>query len=463
MDNATIAAVSTPYGKGGISVIRISGENAISVADACFFAISGKKLSETATHRAVYGHIKLGGKIVDDVVATLFKAPASYTGEDTVEISCHGGILVTREVLEAILKSGARPAEAGEFTRRAFVNGKLSLSKAEAVIDIIDAATHDKLALARANAGGVLSNRVKEIYDKLCTLVSTAYVFADYPDEDLTDISSKELELSLLRCLEDLEKLSDTYKMGHAINEGIFTAIVGRPNTGKSSLLNALIGSDRAIVSDVAGTTRDTVEETVNIGSITLRLCDTAGIRDTQDSVEKIGVERSVAAIEKAELILAVFDLSTPFNAEDSEIIDMLAGKNCEKIAVLNKTDVIADTYLSTTVSKRISDSFEHIVTVSAKNNDNIGLLREKIEKLYVENKIDYENDAILTCARQKVAVESAIEALRCAVTALKNGFTTDVAGMDIEDAMSKLAQVDSREVSADIVDSIFHRFCVGK
>lgn len=463
MDNATIAALSTPYGKGGIAVIRISGEKAITVADACFLARSGKKIADTPSHKAVYGNIVMDGKVIDDVVLTLFKAPASYTGEDTVEISCHGGILITQKVLECVLKAGARPALPGEYTRRAFINGKLSLSKAEAIIDVIDAQTDDKLALARANVNGVLSNKIQAIYDKLCALVSTAYVFADYPDEDLTDISSKELEIGLLRCLEDLEKLSSTYKSGHAINDGIYTAIVGRPNTGKSSLLNALLGNNRAIVSDIAGTTRDTVEESVSVGSITLRLCDTAGIRETDDTIEKIGVERSIDAIEKAELILAVFDVSSDFTDDDDAILDVLEKKECEKIAVLNKSDMSADTYITTEFSKRISDSFENIITISAKNGDNVPLLCEMIEKLFVENKIDYDTSAILTKARQKNAVDSACDLIRCAVSALSKGFTPDVAGMDIEEAMSKLLEVDSKEVSADIVDNIFHRFCVGK
>lgn len=463
MDNATIAAVSTPYGRGGIAVIRVSGELAINVVDNCFSTRSGKKIADAPSHRAIYGNIVSGTKVIDDVVVTLFRAPASYTGEDTVEISCHGGILVTQKVLECVLKSGARPALPGEYTRRAFINGKLSLSKAEAIIDVIDAQTEDKLALARANVDGVLSNKIQSVYDKLCALVSTAYVFADYPDEDLTDISTKELELGLMRCLEELERLCATYKSGHAINEGIYTAIVGRPNTGKSSLLNALLGNNRAIVSDVAGTTRDTVEESVCVGSITLRLCDTAGIRETEDTVERIGVERSLEAIEKAELILAVFDVSSRLTSEDEAIIEVLEKHDCEKIAVLNKSDMSANTFISTELSKRISDSFENIITISAKNGDNVPLLCEKIEKLFVENKIDYDTSAILTRARQKNAVVSACEAIRCAISALKNGFTPDVAGMDIEDAMSKLLEVDSREVSADIVDSIFHRFCVGK
>lgn len=463
MDNATIAAVSTPYGRGGIAVIRVSGELAINVVDNCFSTRSGKKIADAPSHRAIYGNIVSDGKVIDDVVVTVFRAPASYTGEDTVEISCHGGILVTQKVLECVLKCGARPALPGEYTRRAFINGKLSLSKAEAIIDVIDAQTEDKLALARANVSGVLSNKIQSVYDKLCALVSTAYVFADYPDEDLTDISTKELELGLMRCLEELERLCATYKSGHAINEGIYTAIVGRPNTGKSSLLNALLGNNRAIVSDVAGTTRDTVEESVCVGSITLRLCDTAGIRETEDTVERIGVERSIEAIEKAELILAVFDVSSRLTSEDEAIIEVLEKNDCEKIAVLNKSDMSANTFISTELSKRISDNFENIITISAKNGDNVPLLCEKIEKLFVENKIDYDTSAILTRARQKNAVVSACEAIRCAISALKNGFTPDVAGMDIEDAMSKLLEVDSREVSADIVDSIFHRFCVGK
>lgn len=458
----TIAAISTPYGKGGIAVIRISGGEAIEVASRVFRPASGKQLTDIEGGRIIYGAIcePLGGRAIDDGMAAVMRAPHSYTGEDTVELSCHGGVLLTEKVLGAVFSAGARPAEAGEFTRRAFVAGKLSLTEAEAVINLIDAESEEMLRLARSHTAGRLTAKLDEYYRSLCDLVSSAYVYADYPDEDLADLSADEMREALKALIADMSALSDTYRVGHAICEGIQTVIVGRPNTGKSSLLNRLLGRDRAIVSDIAGTTRDTIEEKVQVGKVTLRLVDTAGLRESDDKIEQIGVERSYAALGEAELVLAVFDGAQALTDEERQLIDKLAGYPVPKLALVNKSDITQGE------SERIASlgsAFDAVIPISAMTGEGIDRLRAKIEALYAEGEIDYDTTAILANARQKGALDRALAGVRSALDALSGGFTPDVAGLDLEEAMAALSEADGRAVSSDIVDSIFHRFCVGK
>ncbi len=461
----TIAAISTPYGKGGIAVLRISGEEAIAIAERIFFPASGRALTQYPPAHMTYGTVRnpdltgVPGKLIDDGMAVYFRAPHSYTGEDTVEISCHGGILLTEQVLTAILSAGARPAEAGEFTRRAFVAGKLSLTEAEAVINLIDARSEEALRLARSHTEGRLTAKLAEFYEELRTLLSTAYVFADYPDEDLTDLSAEEMQARLTALAEEMRILADSYRIGHAIGEGISAVLVGRPNTGKSSLLNRLLGRDRAIVSNIAGTTRDTIEETVQMGKVTLRLTDTAGLRESDDPIEQIGVRRSVAALESAELILAVFDLADGLTDEDRELITRLEGCSAPCIALLNKSDRA----LGTWDAAALGGPFCAVCTVSAETGEGLEALRNQIESLFVAGEIDYDTTPILANARQKGALDRARVGVEDARRALAAGFTPDVAGLDLEEAMAALSEADGRSVSADIVDAIFHRFCVGK
>lgn len=458
---STIAAISTPYGRGGIAVIRISGIDAVGIADKIFKAKNKKSLADTEGGRIVYGDILAQGRIIDDGMAALFRAPHSYTGEDTVEISCHGGILITESVLTAALAAGAVQAEAGEFTKRAFVNGKLSLSEAEAVINLIDAETKDKMYLARSHASGVFSRAVDRIYESLLTLVSQTYVFADYPDEDLTDLTPTELRDGIANALADVNALQATYKAGHAISDGIYTVVAGKPNTGKSSLMNALLGRERAIVSSHAGTTRDYLEETATLGKIFLKLVDTAGIHDAEDEVERIGISRSVSALEKAELILAVFDASEKPTEEDAAFFEKLATLPVPKIAILNKNDL--DESHHADYAPYLESGFHKIVSLSAKNGAGLDSLKATVEELFVSGSIDYDSSAIVANARQNASLLQTAEHLTHALSALDSGFTQDVAGMDIEAAMASLAETDGRGVSSDIVDRIFHRFCVGK
>lgn len=457
----TIAAISTPYGRGGVAVIRVSGDEAVKICEAVFSPSSGKKLSEIKPRFAVYGDIISQNTAIDDGIAVVYKAPASYTGEDTVEISCHGGIHLAKTVLEAVITSGAEYAEAGEFTERAFINGKLSLTEAESVINLIDAVTDEQIKLATSHRKGVLSKRADEIYKKILSLLSSTYAYIDYPDEDLTDVPTEKLKESLSEISRELEELEKSYKTGKAVSEGIKTVIVGKPNAGKSSLMNAILKEERAIVTDVAGTTRDVIEESVKLEHIVLRVSDTAGIRETSDTVEKLGVERAYEKMRDAELIIAVFDGAGELESEDCELIDYIKNNASEKkiIAVINKSDISknAETY------SKLRAEFENTVVMSAKNSDGRDRLFELAESFFINGEIDYNTQAIIANSRQYTAVKRARECVDRAHESLVDGFTQDIAGMDLELALAAIGELDSRSVGEDVVRDIFGRFCVGK
>lgn len=462
--NETIAAVSTAYGRGGIAVIRISGKDAVSVGERMFRPKNGAKVSEIEPSHAVYGDINRGDERIDDGMITVFMEPHSYTGEDTVEISCHGGIIVTEKVLERAFECGARPAGPGEFTKRAFINGKLSLSQAEAVGMIIDAESEEQLALASANERGTLKKKCDILYERMKTVVTSVYANVDFPDEDLAELTDEEFISELSYIEKELTALQSSYKRGRAIFEGIKTVIVGKPNTGKSSLLNRLVGRDRAIVTDIEGTTRDVIEETVPCGRVMLRLFDTAGIRSTDDTVEKIGVERSLKLISECELCLAVFDTSNELDERDFQVIERLGASCCMKVAILNKSDltrvISADELEKTGV-------FNKIVEISAlsedENENGIEALHRIVGDAFAAGEIDYNSSAVITTARQNASVTNALSYVRAALSSFKSGVTADTAGFELEAALSELSELDGRKISEEIVDSIFHRFCVGK
>ena len=457
----TIAAVSSPYGKGGVALLRVSGEEAIAICEKVFVPKNGKKLCETESNRMVYGDIfgKDAKDIyrIDDGMAVVFRAPRSFTGEDTVEITCHGGILVTREVLSAILAAGARPAQAGEFTRRAFVAGKMGLSAAEALGSLLEAKTHASLVLARSGLDGRLEKATGAIYDSLLGVVSALYAAIDYPEEDLASLSREDAQTCLLELLSRVRALADTYRSGRAVSEGIRTVICGKPNVGKSSLFNALVGKEVAIVTDVAGTTRDILEQTVALGKVTLRLFDTAGLREGVDKVEKIGIERARTALDGAELILAVFDASAPLDDEDRELCRLSASTNAVKIAVLNKCDktevVFAESFCD----------FDGVISLSAKEGIGLKALSERIENAFFDGSLSLTDDAIVANARQYAALLRCKEALESTLAAFQDGLSEDICCSGIEEAMSALAGVDGREVGEQIVGEIFSKFCVGK
>lgn len=469
MKNQTIAAISTPFGKGGIAVIRISGEKAFEIADRMFFPISGKKLAEANPNTAVYGKIISDGTHIDDGVAVVFRAPRSFTGEDTVEISCHGGILLTERVLKTAFTSGAYPAGAGEFTERAFLNGKISLTEAEAVIGLIDAESEEKLALCASHASGVLKRRTEAIYASVLKLLSSVYVGLDYPEEDLEDVSDEEFIASLRDIYAKLSETANTYREGKAVAEGVKTVLLGKPNTGKSSLLNAWLCEDRAIVTDIPGTTRDVIEEKVSAGRITLRLSDTAGIRKSADEVEKIGIEKAVKTAEEAELIIALFDLSRDIDGEDEFICNNLKGyaeKGKSVIAVFNKNDldngngIFSERLLAV---KEMLPSETVICNISAKSGDGLDELKNAAEELFASGRTDYSQTAVIANARQFSAVCSARDAVFDAISAFESGVGSDVCGMDLERALAALGEVDGRAVSEEITSEIFKNFCVGK
>ncbi|MHB1150778.1 MAG: tRNA uridine-5-carboxymethylaminomethyl(34) synthesis GTPase MnmE [Eubacteriales bacterium] len=454
----TIAAISTPHGRGGIAVIRISGDNALAVASAMFRPKNRSALTDIKPNTAVYGGIFHRGIQIDDGIATVFRAPHSFTGEDTVEISCHGGLLLAQMTLEAALIGGACQADAGEFTRRAFTSGKIDLSRAEAVIGLIEAESTEKIKLNAAQSRGVLSRKINSIRAALLEAASSIYAFIDFPDEDMTDLSPSELRLRLEDIAAEMQTLVSTYRAGRAIAEGIPTVIAGKPNTGKSSLLNLLLGEDRAIVSPVAGTTRDTVEETAVAGRVLLRLCDTAGIHNTEDEVERLGIGRAELKLDSAALILAVFDGSEIPDEQDEAFLNTLLSKNGEIIAVINKADLPRHDDIA-----RINARFKHTVSMSCVSGEGMEELIAEIERLFIGGDIDYDNSAVITNARQYAALCSACECVLNAVTVLGSGMTQDIAGLDIEAALAKLGEIDGRVVADEIVDNIFHRFCVGK
>ncbi|MBQ7377101.1 MAG: tRNA uridine-5-carboxymethylaminomethyl(34) synthesis GTPase MnmE [Clostridia bacterium] len=455
--NSTVTAISTPPGKGGVALIRTSGPDAVAIVSRCFFPRSGKDFSATPSRTVVYGDIERDGERIDDGTAVIFRAPHSYTGEDTVEITCHGGVLVTRAVLETLLLAGASPAPAGEFTRRAFLSGKLTLTDAEAIGTLLDAKNYAQIRLCASDARDRLSRRLSDVHDRLLTVVSEIYAKIDFPDEDLAELSPRELTERLTAIAADLDNLLSTYKTGHAISEGIKTVIVGRPNVGKSSLYNLLCGDDYAIVTELEGTTRDVLERTATAGRVTLSLADTAGLRDTDDPVERIGVERARAHMQSAELILAVFDGSQPLTDEDAALIAELKQTDIPTVILLNKSDL----HLLPEV-RAAFDAFTHVLSLSAKTKT-ADALTALIEKLFIDGDISVNDTAILTSARQFAALTHARAALSDSLRAFASGLPADVASSDLEIALGALSELDGRAVSEEIVSGIFSKFCVGK
>ncbi|OUP07217.1 tRNA uridine-5-carboxymethylaminomethyl(34) synthesis GTPase MnmE [Anaeromassilibacillus sp. An200] len=454
-ETTTIAAISTAQAPGGIGLIRISGPQAQEIADKVFTAKSGKKLAGEKGYTVHYGRVHDEAGEIDEAIAINYRAPASFTGENVTELSCHGGLYLLRRTLRALYHAGARPAQPGEFTRRAFLNGKMGLTEAESVMELISARGDQAARAALAGRDGALERRIEAVKETLVGAAAHLEAWADYPEEEIPEVNEDELQRIFFDAGRELDRLLQSFDAGRALREGVDTVIAGKPNAGKSTLMNLLAGCERSIVTDVEGTTRDIVEETVLVGGIPLRLADTAGLRDTDDAVERIGVERARKRLESAQLVLAVFDSSRKMGEEDRRLAH--ACRNVPALAVVNKSDLPTKLDYS-----YIQKYFQHIVVLSAKNGDGLEELAKAIGKVLKTSEID-PNEGLLFTERQREAARRAKESLEEAERALQIGMTLDAVTVSLEGAVASLLELTGEKVTDAVVDEVFSRFCVGK
>ena len=454
-NNTSIAAISTAQGEGGIGVIRVSGNGAIEIADRVFRNINNKKLADMKGYTAAFGSVVFEGEKIDEAVALVFRAPHSYTGEDVVELSCHGGMFITKQVLRAVLVAGAVPAEAGEFTKRAFLNGKVDLTEAEAVIDIISAKSRSAARSAICVKEGALRKKITAVKDELLTLTAHLSAWADYPEEDIAEVSEDDILVTCEKAEVTLSRLLETYDMGQAVKQGIDTVIAGRPNVGKSTLMNLLSGTEKSIVTDIPGTTRDVVEDTVLVGDVILRLSDTAGLRDTDDAVEKIGVDRARKKLSQCGLLLAVFDNSRELDDDDLELIEL--SREVPTVAIINKTDLDSKLDID-----KIKSAISNIIYVSAANGEGREDIVKAVEKIAGTGQLN-PSEGILSNERQRSNVFNALNSVREAKAAVEIGMTFDAVTVSLEDAISELLEMTGEKTSDEVIDRVFHNFCVGK
>lgn len=458
MKTDTIAAIATAMSNSGIGIVRISGDEALDVADRIFRPKKGsRKVSDMETHTIHYGYVTDGDEVIDEVMLLIMKAPRSYTCEDTIEIDCHGGVLVMKKILETVLKYGARPAEPGEFTKRAFLNGRIDLSQAESVIDVINAQNELALKSSVSQLQGAVLEKIKAI--RAVVLHEIAFIESALDDPEHVSLEGypEQLHEIMSDAHSKVKKLLDSSDNGKMLKEGINTAIVGKPNAGKSSLLNILVGEERAIVTEIAGTTRDILQEQIQIGGIGLNVIDTAGIRDTEDIVEKIGVNKSREYIEKADLIIYVVDSSTELDENDQEIIEAIQNKKA--IVLLNKSDLDAKTdasVLQTQLSKPI-------LSISAKNNTGIHELETLIEEIFFSGKLSFNDEVYITNIRQKNALAEAQNSLKMVLQSIADGMPEDFFTIDMMNAYEALGTIIGESVGEDLVNEIFSKFCMGK
>ena len=452
---STVAAIATPNAAGGIGIIRISGEDAIKITEQCFKSFSGKKVSDMKGYTASYGQVTDKDSPVDEAVVIVYRAPKSYTGEDVCEICCHGGLYIMQKVLRLVFSLGASPAGPGEFTKRAFLNGKMDLIQAESVMNVISASGDAALNAARNTLKGDVSKKISEISSLLISSAAALAAWSDYPDEDIPAVESGELRKTLQSALDSLNKLLQRYDSGKAVTQGVNTVICGKPNVGKSTLMNVLSGCARSIVTSVAGTTRDVVEETVRIGDILLRLADTAGIRDTDDEVESIGIDMAKERIDTADLVLAVFDVSRPLDSEDRLLLELCKEKRC--LAIVNKSD-LEHSFSSDEIQKYIPVT----ITLSAKNEDSFNTIKDALENILGTAGLDFSQE-MLTAGRQYDNVKKAAECIEEAIFAIDSLLTIDAVNVSIDCAIEQLLTLTGKKASEEIVNEVFSKFCVGK
>lgn len=453
----TIAAVATGMGSAGIGIIRISGEDAICTAERIFRGKRNKRLADSKSHMAHYGHIVDGEEIVDEVLVLVMKAPHTYTMEDVVEIDCHGGPFVTNRILELVLRSGARPAEPGEFTKRAFLNGRIDLAQAESVIDIINSKNNYALKSSVSTLNGRLSSKIREMREELIYNVAHIEAALDDPEHISLEGFGDKLENIVDKLINNVDKLLITVDNGKLFTEGVRTVILGKPNAGKSSLLNTLVGEERAIVTDIAGTTRDTLEEQINLNGIILKLVDTAGIRQTEDIVEKLGVDKAKRFAREADLIIYVVDSSTCLDENDEEILSLIKENNV--LVLLNKSDLEAKTGKED-IEKYIECP---VITVSAKEQTGIDALEQTIVNMFLGGRLDYNDELMITKARQKDALYKAKESLCLVKEGIKAAMPEDLYTIDMMNAYEELGKITGESVEEDLVNEIFSKFCMGK
>lgn len=451
----TIAAVATGNSAAGISVIRISGDDAIEIADKVFSAMDGTPLSSLKGYTAKFGNVQSQGESFDTAVALVFRAPKSYTGENVVELSVHGGLFIVEKTLEAVFSAGAVPAQAGEFTKRAFLNGKMDLTQAESVASLISAQGQEAARASFNLLQGSLSNKINSVLDALIDCSATMAAWVDYPDEEIPELSDGALRETLKNAESALRDLINNYESGIVMTQGVDTAIVGKPNAGKSTLMNMLSGEEKSIVTHIKGTTRDIVEGSVRLGSIVLHLSDTAGIRESDDLVESIGIQKAMKKIDTASLVLAVFDSSSPVSDEDRQIISACKKKNA--VAVINKTD------LNTSFdAEEITSAFDKAVYISAKNGNGAETLENAIKDLLGVREFD-SAQPMLANRRQKLCVEQALAHIETAIEGADSGITFDAINVMIDSAVDELLSLTGKKATEEVVNNIFSRFCVGK
>lgn len=459
MFDDTIAAISTPLGEAGIGIVRISGRDAITIADRLFFSPKGKRLYGASSHTITYGFIRdpLTGDLIDEVLVSIMKAPNTYTKEDTVEINCHGGFLPLRKVLELVLREGARLAEPGEFTKRAFLNGRIDLAQAEAVADLIRSKTEVSQRLAIEQLRGGLSEKITKLRDRLTDLCAHIEAYIDFPDEEIEPATLDAINTELSSIIDELVRLSKTYEEGRFLREGVKVAIVGKPNVGKSSLLNALLDRDRAIVTEFPGTTRDVIEELLNIKGLLIRVMDTAGIREAHEMAEREGVRRSLQAIDDSDIVVVVIDGSRPISDEDLYIIEKVKEKGKKFIIGINKSDLCPPSSSFSLQPSALS------LNISAKTGQGLEELKEAIINLSIGEARGESQGLIVANLRHKTAIDSAITSLRKALEDMINSQPEEIVALSLRDSLDHLGEIVGAVTTEDILDRIFNQFCIGK